>query len=128
MTKFPIVLASAFLFGNAMAATYIWTGATSNSLNVDANWAGGTQPAGIGNDQPSTPAIDDVLVFDSETWTQAPRRLYTRTNRKWGTIQLDNGTISWSNDSNNQGNYSWGDTTTLTVGDGDMTNARAIGW
>ena len=118
------LLGIAALTGTASAATvYNWTGTNSNNLNDDGNWAGGSQPAGIGNDQPSTPAIDDTLVFDSDTWVRAPRRLYTRTNRKWGTIQLNNGSIDWANDGNNQGNYSWGGTTTMIVGDGDLTVA-----
>jgi hypothetical protein len=107
--------------GSASAAIYEWTGAVSNNLNVDGNWAGGAYPAGIGNDQPSTPAIGDTLVFDSTTWTRSPRNLYTRTNRKWGTIEVLNGVLYWKNDGNNQGNYSWSGTNTMIVGDGDGT-------
>ena len=127
MKKTLITLLALALFATAAHAgtIYNWTGATDNNLNNDGNWAGGSQPTGIGNDQPSTPAIDDSLVFDSATWTRKPRRLYTRTNRKWGSIVLKNGTIDWANDGNNQGNYSWGGTTTLVVGDGDATAAEA---
>lgn len=110
---------------NARGTVYDWTGAIDYNLNVDGNWAGGTQPAGIGSDQPSTPAIGDSLVFDSATWTRKPRTLYTRTTRKWGSIVLKNGTVDWKNDGNNQGNYSWGGTDTLVVGDGDATAAWA---
>ena len=119
-----VAVIASLIFASAafsQGTTYNWTGTNSNNLNDDGNWAGGSQPAGIGNDQPSTPAIDDTLVFDSDTWVRAPRRLYTRTNRKWGTIQLNNGSIDWANDGNNQGNYSWGGTTTMIVGDGDLT-------
>ena len=114
-----------FTAGSAQSATWNWTGATSNSLNVDTNWAEGTMPTGIGTDQPSTPAIGDTLVFDGSTWTRAPRTLYSRTNRKWGSIEIPNGTVTWKNDGNNQGNYSWGGTTTMVVGDGDATAAVA---
>lgn len=109
------------------AAIFTWVGGTSptGDLNVDGNWQGGTQPAGIGNDQPSTPAISDSLVFDSNIWNNAPRTLYTRNSRKWGSIVVNNGTVTWQNDANNQGNSSWGGTTTLVVGDGDTTAAEA---
>lgn len=123
-TLTPLVLLVLFV-GTAKAADYLWTGATNSNLDVDTNWAGGSRPAGIGTDQPSTPTINDTIVFDSATWTRPPRRLYTRTNRKWGSIVLNNGTISWANDGNNQGNYSWGGTDTLVVGDNDATAAVA---
>ena len=80
-------------------------------------------PTGIGADQPSTPSINDVILFDSNTWTRAPRTLYSRTSNKWGSIGISNGTVTYKNDGNNQGNYSWGGTTTMVIGDGDGTSA-----
>lgn len=118
------------------AATYQWTGAVSNSLNVAGNWlVGGTVPAAAPttvSDQPATPSISDIIVFDSATWTRSPTTLYTRTNNRWGSIELKNGTVTYKNDANNQGNYSWGGTNTFVVGDGDATaatlNLNILNW
>lgn len=127
------VIATAAFVSSAQAAVFLWTGAVSNSLNNTANWLEDGGAASVfpadSNDQPATPSASDSIVFDSTSWTQGPRTLYTRTGNDWGVIRVINGTVTWKNDSNNQGNYSWSDATTGTptmeVGDGDATAAVA---
>jgi MYXO-CTERM domain-containing protein len=127
------VFASAAFVSSAQAAVFLWTGAVSNSLNNTANWLEDGGAASVfpadSNDQPATPSASDSIVFDSTTWNRGPRTLYTRSGNQWGVIRVVNGTVTWKNDGNNQGNHSWSDATTGTptmeVGDGDATAAVA---